>query len=222
MLREIDLNEISDGRLYTSGDLARADCQGCKGCSACCRGMGSSIVLDPYDMFCLSNGLGVPAESLLNTAAELHVVDGIILPDLKMKEGEDCCTFLNENGRCEIHSFRPGFCRMFPLGRIYENRSFYYFLQTKECPKENRTKVKIKKWIGIPDFKRYERFINDWHYLLKDLANSIPADSPETYLKQVSMYLLQTFYLTPYPSEGFYEAFDERNSQTKRLFRLSD
>ena len=29
MLRNIDLNEISDGNLYTANDLVRADCGGC-------------------------------------------------------------------------------------------------------------------------------------------------------------------------------------------------
>ena len=32
MLRNIDLNEISDGNLYTANDLVRADCGGCHGC----------------------------------------------------------------------------------------------------------------------------------------------------------------------------------------------
>ena len=40
MKRNIDLNEISDGRLYSSGDMVKADCHDCAGCSACCRGMG--------------------------------------------------------------------------------------------------------------------------------------------------------------------------------------
>ena len=51
MLRDIDLNEISDGRLYTANDMVKADCMGCQGCSSCCQGMGDSIVLDPYDMY---------------------------------------------------------------------------------------------------------------------------------------------------------------------------
>ena len=51
MEREIDLKEISDGRLYSSSDMVKADCGDCKGCSACCQGMGSSILLDPYDIY---------------------------------------------------------------------------------------------------------------------------------------------------------------------------
>ncbi len=57
MLRDIDLNEISDGRLYTANDMVKADCMGCQGCASCCQGMGDSIVLDPYDMYRLCMGL---------------------------------------------------------------------------------------------------------------------------------------------------------------------
>lgn len=31
MLRNIDLDEISDGKLYTAGDLAKVGCQDCEG-----------------------------------------------------------------------------------------------------------------------------------------------------------------------------------------------
>ena len=125
MLRNIDLNEISDGNLYTSNDLVRADCGGCRGCSDCCQGMGDSIILDPYDMDQLYRGTGLKPEELLLRAADLSVVDGIILPHLKMTGERDCCPFLSGEGRCRIHAFRPGFCRLFPLGRLYEDGSFF-------------------------------------------------------------------------------------------------
>ena len=129
MLRNVDLSEISDGKLYDANDMVKADCKGCEGCSACCRGMGKSIVLDPLDVHRLTTGLGVPFEALLSQHIELNVVDGLILPNLKMTESADACPFLNAQGRCSIHAYRPGICRLFPLGRFYENDSFQYFLQ---------------------------------------------------------------------------------------------
>lgn len=221
MLRNIDLNEISDGNLYTSNDLVRADCGGCHGCSDCCQGMGDSIILDPYDMDQLYRGAGLQPEDLLLRVAELSIVDGIILPHLKMTGERGCCPFLSEAGRCQIHAFRPGFCRLFPLGRLYEDGSFSYFLQTKECKKTRRSKIWIKKWLGIPDLTRYEDYVCNWHYLLMDLQSHIERTNDEAYQKQVSMYVLQNFYLTPYPEEGFYEAFKERYETCKKLFHLS-
>ena len=130
MEREVSLEDISDGKLYGINDMVRADSGGCEGCSACCRGMGSSIILDPLDMFRLTVNLGMTPEQLLSGPLEVNMVDGIILPNIRMTGRDEACSFLNGEGRCGIHSYRPGFCRLFPLGRLYENRSFSYFLIT--------------------------------------------------------------------------------------------
>lgn len=85
MKRYVDMREISDGRLYGLNDMVKADCRDCEGCSACCKGMGNSIVLDPYDMYRLSAGLGILPEVLLAEKLELTVVEGLILPNLRMR-----------------------------------------------------------------------------------------------------------------------------------------
>ena len=59
-------------------------------------------------------------EQLLVDTIELQVVDSVILPDPRMDGEKEQCVFLNEQGRCRIHAMRPGLCRVFPLGRIYE------------------------------------------------------------------------------------------------------
>ena len=213
MLRQIDLEQISDGKRYHANDMVRADCQDCKGCSACCRGMGSSIVLDPYDMFRLSRGLGRSASELLCDRLELNVVDGVILPNLKMSGEGESCTFLSPEGRCSVHPYRPGFCRLFPLGRLYEEGDFSYFLQVHECRNENRTKVKVKKWVDTPDFARYEGFIREWHYFLKDTGNKLAALGAERQeeAKKICLYILNQFYLTPYDLDGdFYSQIKAR------------
>ena len=228
MLREINLDEISDGKLYTSNDMAKTDCKGCDGCSDCCHGMGNSIVLDPLDVFRLSQGLQKTANQLLSGPLELHVVDGIILPNLKMTENTEACSFLDADGRCSIHAFRPGICRMFPLGRFYEDHAFKYFLQIHECPKADRTKVKIKKWLDTPNQKTYEKYISDWHFFLKDLQDYVLnlASAPEQNrsdetAKTISMLVLTQFYLTPYQPDGnFYDEFYARLEKSK-LFTAS-
>lgn len=214
MKRSITMEEISDGKLYTLNDMVKADCNDCKGCSACCRGMGESIVLDPLDVYRLCEGLGQTFEQLLADKLELHVVDGIVLPNLKMAGEAEQCTFLNAEGRCTIHAFRPGICRIFPLGRLYENGSFSYFLQIHECRNHNRTKVKVKKWIDTPEIAKYEKYIIDWHYFLKDLEEKLETEEDENERKRISMEILKRFYLLPFDKEtGFYEQFEKRRKQ---------
>ncbi len=174
MKRNVSLEEISDGRLYGGNDMVKADCHRCEGCHACCTGMGNSVILDPYDAYRFQQGLekGISqlfAEGML----ELNVVDGIILPNLKMSGKGGECAFLNEEGRCGIHESRPGLCRLFPLGRYYEDGEFKYFLQIKECRASNRSKIKVSKWIDTPDQNRYYRFICDWHGLLNRLEKVV-------------------------------------------------
>ena len=139
-----------------------------------------------------------------------------ILPNLSMNGPGEACGFVDESGRGSSHAHRPGICRLFPLGRIYENRSFQYFLQVNECRKENRTKVKVKKWIDTPEVKRYEEFITVWHYFLKDLAEANRKAGDAEQEKAVNVYVLQTFFMMPYVAEnGFYEQFEERMARAK-------
>lgn len=220
MKRQVSLDEISDGKLYDLNDMVKADCHDCKGCSACCRGMGSSIILDPLDVHRLVTNLGKSFDELLEEALELQMVDGAILPNLRMAGSSEACVFLNREGRCRIHSFRPGICRLFPLGRYYEEHGFRYFLQVHECPKPDKSKVKVKKWVDTPNLKQYEKYVTDWHYFLEDagklVLESQDTDSP----RNLNLYILQSFYRKPYDKEqDFYAQFDIRLRDAKDLLK---
>ncbi len=211
MKRNVSLEEISDGRLYGLNDMVKADCHGCEGCSKCCQGMGNSIILDPLDGYRLTKGLQKELQELIGTAVELNVVDGVILPNLRMAGEAEACSFLNDEGRCSIHAFRPGICRLFPLGRYYENGSFRYFLQTGECTEKVHTKVKVSKWIDTPDLSKNQAFINTWHYLLNQVEDLVNDSEDDVFHKNLNLFLLKTFYLTAYDKErDFYEQFEER------------
>ena len=213
MRREGTLADISDGRLYRADDLVRADCGGCEGCSACCYGAGDTIVLDPLDWHRLSEGLSAGLQELLASGKiGLHVEEGLILPHLAMSKNGGC-GFLNEEGRCGIHSLRPGICRLFPLGRYYEGNSFRYFLQTRECRKENRAKVRIRKWLDVEDVPRYEAFVCRWHYFLKKIQGKLTEESQ---MKQWSLLLLEQFYQRPYEGEDFYREWEERTENFEK------
>lgn len=218
MKRNIDINEISDGQLYGPNDMVKADCGDCKGCSDCCRGMGESIVLDPYDIYRLTTGLQLSFEELLTDKIELNVFDGMILPNLKMSEKTDACAFLTKEGRCSIHSIRPGICRLFPLGRFYENSGFQYFLQIHECRNQNRTKVKVKKWIDTPDLKQNSEYILKWHDFVNDVQERLMKVADEELFKKVNLFLLQHFFIEQYHwDENFYEQFNGRLEKAKAV-----
>lgn len=219
MKRNVSLSDISDGRLYGENDMVRADCHGCQGCFQCCVGMGTSVILDPYDVYRLESGAGKKLSQLLAEGyVELNVVDGIILPNLRMTGANERCAFLNPAGRCSIHGSRPGICRLFPLGRYYENGDYRYFLQIGECRENSRSKVKVNKWIDTPNQGQYHKFICQWHYFLNELEEVVAEHLDNETAKRINMLLLQVFYLTSYSeNENFYEQFKERMEGDGRM-----
>lgn len=220
MKRHIDIKDISDGNLYSPNDMVKADCGDCKGCHACCTGMGDSIVLDPYDVCRLTNGLQQSFEELMGEKIELSLYDGMILPSLKMVGETETCAFLDEKGRCSVHSIRPGICRLFPLGRYYENESFQYFLQVHECKNQNKTKIKVRKWIDIPDLKENSEYILAWHDFVNDVQEELIKANDEALFKKINMFLLQQFFMEPYQDiDTFYEQFYTRLKKAKEVIK---
>lgn len=219
MKREVPVKDLQ--KLYSANDMVKAGCGGCADCCDCCQGMGESVILDPLDVWRLSEGLKQDFVHLMQQYLELNVVDGIILPNLRMAGGGERCCFLNEAGRCSIHPYRPGLCRLFPLGRYYENGSFSYFLQQSECRMKPKTKVKVSKWLDTPEVKKYEGFVLMWHNLLEELQRLFEEQKDEQLQKDAGVYLLNTFYAAPYEDRrGFYGEFGERLLRMKKLLKV--
>ena len=219
-------------RFYHANELARISAPSCEGCGECCRGMGDTIELDPYDAHQFAVGLHRPFAELIGNAVEMHAENGIILPHLAMNG--DMCSFLGTDGRCTVHGFRPGICRLYPLARQYVHREpsgqtdtahenaakseVLYFILPDSCPAPSRSKVRIDRWIGIPDMKRYEAFKLDWHLFLKQ-AEEKAAKADHEEQKAFSLFLLETFFLRPYDGD-FYELVTRRIKRSRRALGL--
>lgn len=206
-------------RLYEKNDMVRADAGGCEGCHLCCTGMGTSVVLDPYDAFRLTKGLGIPFAEI--SGIEWNLQEGMLLPNLKMTGEEEACAFLNEEGRCSIHPYRPGLCRLFPLGRCYEEHGFKYYLQSEECPKENKSKVKIKKWLDQPELSGYEKYIFNWHAFIKELGERLIGCEDEKLRKDLWSFMASLFFGQAY-NEDFYAEFEGRMEKARKLIKAID
>ncbi|MBR3165692.1 MAG: YkgJ family cysteine cluster protein [Lachnospiraceae bacterium] len=197
MIGEIDADLISPDKLMTSSDMAKLGCRHCEGCSECCKDRAESITLDAWDIRMLKEGLNYSFEGLLSSSLiTLRVVDGVILPCLSVKEGEkEECVFLKEDGRCAIHSFRPGICRMFPLARIWQDDgSFSYFLQTGECSQPDGVKIRISKWLDYPNIRAYEESVREFHDALTALRGEMKKDlSHEEQVRLQRQFLEQWF-----------------------------
>lgn len=202
------LDEISDGKLYDIEDTVKADTCGCNGCNDCCCDVGELVVLTPFDIYEMVTYLGVEFDELIGNKIELRKNNKISLPYLKMQDHNKNCSFLNEEGRCMIHSKRPNICRLFPLGRAYQDDTFKYFLQVGNCPKEDLKDVKVKEWVGIENYDENKVFILEWHKFIKALGFRLKFVRDEKELEEINEVLLDSFYrLKVGEGENFYSVF---------------
>lgn len=211
-----DLQTISDGHLYSEKDMAPLACNECRGCHDCCVNMDQSITLDPYDIYLLTSNLGLSFEEMMQKAMiEFHVDEGLLLPNLKMvpksldMKRPPECYFLNEQGRCSVHTFRPGICRLFPLGRNFEGDKLSYFVLKDACSIEKRDKVVISKWLGYEDQANYRQFVETWHAVRRQIRELVLSTEDEQYANAITTGFIKLFYLMPY-KDNFFDEFKQR------------
>ena len=170
--------------------------------------MTDTIILGPLDIFRIEKKLNKSFEELLDGCIKLNMHDGVILPSVA--SNEKGCVFLSEEKRCTIHDSRPDFCRLFPLGRLYENGSYSYILQVGQCPK-SCSKVKVKKWIDTPEYEKNREYILTWHGLIRRVGELVVQLDDESRQKSLLMGLIQVFYGESYgKNTDFYTEFAAR------------
>ena len=189
------LDEISDGKLYDIEDMVKADTCGCNGCSDCCKDVGDLVVLTPFDIYEMTTYLNTDFDKLLGDKILLRENNKITLPYLKMQDENKNCSFLDKNGRCTIHSKRPNICRLFPLGRAYQDNDFKYFLQVDNCPKDELKDVKVSQWINIENYNENKKFILEWYKFIKALTFRLKFVRDEKEIAHINEFLLdKNFY----------------------------
>ena len=202
------LDKISDGRLYDIEDVVKADTCGCDGCSDCCKDVGDLVVLTPFDIYEITNYLNMDFDKLLGDKIVLRENNKIVLPYLKMQEKNKNCSFLDEKGRCTIHLKRPNICRLFPLGRAYQDNDFKYFLQVDNCPKDELKDVKVADWINIENYNENKKFILEWYKFIKALTFRLKFVRDEKEIAHINEILLDNFYRVKIDND-FYKSFEE-------------
>ena len=202
------LNEISDGKLYDIEDMVKADTCGCNGCSDCCKDVGDLVVLTPFDIYEMTTYLNTDFDKLLGDKILLRENNKITLPYLKMQDENKNCSFLDKNGRCTIHLKRPNICRLFPLGRAYQDNDFKYFLQVDNCPKDELKDVKVSQWINIENYNENKKFILQWYKFIKALTFRLKFVRDEKEIAHINEILLDNFYRVKIDND-FYKSFEE-------------
>ena len=134
-----------------------------------------------------------------------------------MNDDDKKCSFLNNEGRCNIHSKRPNICRLFPLGRVYQDDDFKYFLQVGNCSKNDLKEIGVKEWIGIDNYEENRLFILEWHKFIKALTFRLKFVRDELEIKNMNQIVLDNFYNINF---DFYNEFNKRLPKVKSLLGI--
>ncbi len=112
----------SDAMPLSGSDAVQLTC-GIEGCSSNCCTNGPHIILNPYEISLICRACGMSYEDLLDIV-ETDRVNGF---PLIMLPRDPACHFWTEKG-CRIYEARPLACRLFPLGRVFEQGHSYIVL----------------------------------------------------------------------------------------------
>ncbi len=105
----------ADARILNPGDLFEVSC-GKDGCSANCCTASAPIILTPYEIALICAESGLSYEDLLDVVE----TDRANNFPLVMLPRNPSCHFWTGQG-CRIYQARPLACRLYPLGRVFEN-----------------------------------------------------------------------------------------------------
>lgn len=147
--------------------------------TTCCRDI--TIVLTPYDVLRLKNGLGMSSDEFLDRYTLIIPQEKslIHMVALKMNEDDKRCPFVSEKG-CAVYEDRPWSCRMYPLD-INDDGTFSLITDRSKCLglKEKDTWV-ISDWLSEQKIEPYEEMNEQLSAITIPLqAQELDIDNPK-------------------------------------------
>jgi uncharacterized protein len=169
----------------------------------CCRDL--NLMLTPYDILRLKNGLGLRAEDFLDRFADCSFDDQRNLPmlSLRMMDNERrTCPFVTSAG-CSVYGDRPSACRIYPVARASRLHRMhgaviesYFVLREDHCRGflQDRSWT-AEEWIGDQALALYYESNDQW---MEIVTHPLLRDHPTLSPKQQ-----QLFYLASYDLDKF-------------------
>ncbi len=157
-------------------DLVGLSC-GPGGCAATCCKNGPPIVLNPYEISMICKESGRSYEDLLDIV-ESERMNGL---PLVMLPRDPVCHFWTETG-CRIYRARPLACRLFPLGRVFDNGRSHIVLPGRNIcaglvPSPSRT---LADYLKEQDTKTHIEMADRWIEFVTEMEQRQLPDKPVT------------------------------------------
>ncbi len=166
----------ADARVLADIDLLQLTC-GASGCSSTCCKATAPIVLNPYEIARICKAAGLSYEDLLDVL-DTDRAKGF---PLVMLPRDPVCHFWTATG-CRIYEARPLACRLFPLGRVFENgRSQLVLPEVNRCsglvPSPAKT---VTAYLQEQDTALFISMADRWIEFVSDIERLPLQDTPVT------------------------------------------
>jgi len=129
----MDSTMNGDPAVKFESDHGKGCIEACKGCSGhnCCGTIreGGSIeppFLTAKDIRTIEDRSGLKEEEFSTT--RINPVTSHVIHTMKTTDNGGCVFFDKGSGKCQIHSFRPMDCRLFPLDIVLKDGRFFWAL----------------------------------------------------------------------------------------------
>lgn len=166
----------ADAQVLTDSDLLQLTC-GAAGCSSTCCKATAPIVLNPYELARVCKATRMSYEDLLDVV-DTDRAKGF---PLVMLPRDPACHFWTATG-CRIYEARPLACRLFPLGRVFENdRSHIVLPEVNRCSGLVPTPAKtVAAYLQEQDTALFIEMADRWIEFVSDIERLPLQDAPVT------------------------------------------
>jgi Fe-S-cluster containining protein len=166
----------ADARVLTETEPLQLSCDA-GGCASNCCKTGDPIVLNPYEISLICRESNMSYEDLLDIV-DTDRADGF---PLVMLPRDPACYFWTKNG-CSIYTARPLACRLFPIGRVYDDMQSKFVLPGRNLcdglvPKPART---VGDYLKIQDAALQIRMADQWIGFVNAIERLSLPDKPVT------------------------------------------
>jgi len=145
----------------------------------CCQDI--NIILTPYDVLRMKNGLGISSEDFLDKHTIIVPKEGRLIPlvILKLNDDDKKCTFVTEDG-CQIYNDRPWPCRMYPL-TMNDDGTYSLITDASRCKGlEEKDTTKIIDWLKTQETETYDELLEFLSSLTIQLqSQKLGIDNPQ-------------------------------------------
>jgi Fe-S-cluster containining protein len=166
----------AEARVLAETDLVQLSC-GINGCTSNCCTKSAPIVLNPYEIALICR------ESRMSYEDMLDIVDTDRAKGfpLVMLPRDPACHFWTGKG-CRIYQARPLACRLFPLGRVYENgRSHLVLPELNVCSGLSLASARtVADYYREQDVALHFRMADSWIDFVNKIERNPLPDKPVT------------------------------------------